>query len=138
MHPFKWTKARAVGVPEIDDEHRMIFRVADELNQAVLTDAPQSQVLEILSRLIGLADAHFKHEETLMRAYRYSSIEWHRQQHETVRKRLRQFVPRMEAGDHEAGLLLTEFLAGWLKDHLSLADRMMGAYLRNHRRFEAA
>jgi len=138
MHPFKWTKARAVWVPEIDDEHRMIFRTADELNQAVLTDAPQSQVLEILHRLIGLADAHFTHEETLMRSYRYSSSEWHLQQHETVRKRLRQFVPRIEAGDHEAALLLLEFLAGWLKDHLSLADRMLGAYVLNRRRFQAA
>jgi hemerythrin len=138
MRLFKRTKATPVFVQEFDEEHRDICRATDELHEAILGNAPQAQVLEILHRLIGLADAHFSHEETLMRTYHYSTLEWHRQQHETVRKRLRRFVPLMEAGDREAAMLLVEFLAGWIKDHTSLADRMMGAYLRNQKRFQAA
>jgi hemerythrin-like metal-binding protein len=138
MRLFKPTKAVSVYVPEIDQEHRNICRANDELQQAIATQAPQAQVLEALHRLIGASDAHFAHEEALMRTYHYSPFEWHRQQHETVRKRLRQFVPRIEAGECEAAGLLTEFLNGWIKDHTGLADRMMGAYIRNQRRFLAA
>jgi hemerythrin len=138
MRLFRWSKAHAVFVPEIDDEHRAIFRIADELQQAVDSEAPQFQVLEILHRLIAQAEDHFTHEESLMRSLRYPAFEWHRQQHETVRKRARKFVPQIEAGDPEAATLLIGFLSQWLKEHTGLADRMMGAYVRNQNRLHHA
>jgi len=55
-----------------------------------------------------------------------------------VRKRMKEFVPLIEAGDLEAGKSLTEFLGHWLKDHTGLTDRMMGAFLRNQQRARVA
>jgi hemerythrin len=69
-----------------------------------------------------------------MRGTRYLAFDWHRQQHETARKRLRQFAPLIEQGDGEAGHRLIEFLTHWLEDHTTVTDRMMGAYLRNQER----
>src|ERR1017187_6028407 len=81
---------------------------------------------------------HLLHEEGLMRSTRYDAYDWHRQQHDTLRKRLRQFVPLIEDGDRQAALTLIEFLSKWLKDHTALADRMLGAHLRNQDRQHAA
>jgi hemerythrin len=134
MRLFKWTKSHAVFVPEIDNEHRAIFQVAGELHQALRNEAPLFQVQEILHRLIACTEDHFAHEEQLMQNERYLSFDWHKQQHETVRKRMRQFVPLIEAGDAKAGTALIEFLSRWLQDHTSLTDRMMGAFLRNQQR----
>lgn len=134
MRLFKWSKANAVFLPEIDDEHRAMYQVAGEFQQALVNGAPLFQVQEILHRMVACVEDHFAHEERLMRAGRYPTFEWHRQQHETVRKRMRQFVPLIEAGDAEAGASLTEFLSNWLRDHTGLTDRMMGAYLRNQQR----
>jgi len=138
MRIFRWTKAMAIFVPELDDEHRTIFRLAGELQQAILEGAALVQVEEILHRLIAQAEDHFAHEERLMRSFHYPIFEWHRLQHETVRKRLKHFVPLIEAGDQDAPTLLIEFLRQWLTNHLGLADRMMGAYLRNQQRLHAA
>jgi hypothetical protein len=44
----------------------------------------------------------------------------------------------MEKGDSAAAGELLEFLAGWLRDHMGVADRMMGAHLRNHQRFNTS
>jgi hemerythrin-like metal-binding protein len=77
---------------------------------------------------------HFSSEERKMRAARYPSYDWHKQQHNAVRKRIKLYGPRIEAGDLEAAKALLEFFTGWLKDHTALTDRMMGAYLRNHER----
>jgi hypothetical protein len=38
----------------------------------------------------------------------------------------------MAEGDAAAGLALVEYLTSWLRDHTRLADRMMGAALRNY------
>jgi hemerythrin-like metal-binding protein len=134
MRFSKWTKANAVFVPEIDDEHRIIYRAAGELHEALENGAPLFQVQEILHRLIACVEDHFAHEERLMKNERYPTFDWHRRQHETVRKRMRQFVPLIEAGDAGAGASLIEFLSNWLRDHTGLTDRMMGAFLRNQQR----
>jgi hemerythrin len=138
MQLFKRIKVFPVYFPEIDQEHRTISQAADKLHQAILANVPRSEVLEMLRNVMGLAEDHFAHEEKLMRAYHYPMFEWHSAQHETVRKRVRQFISGIEADEPESALLLMEFLAGWMKDHTGLADRMMSAYVRNRRRIAAA
>jgi hemerythrin len=134
MRPFKWSKSNAVFIPEIDAEHKAIFRMGEELQQAIDAGTEIADLGPRLDALIEHAEAHFEHEERLMRDSLCPSLEWHKGQHNTARKRLRQFVPQVRQGDREALDLLMEFLAGWLRDHTSLTDRMMGAHVRNHQR----
>lgn len=134
MRLFKWSKSNEVFVPDVDHEHRAVFQAAAELQRALRCNRPLFQIQEILHRLIACTEDHFAHEEQLMRSSRYLSFEWHKQQHDTVRKRMRQYAPLIEAGDAEAGNALVEFLSHWLNDHTAVADRMMGAFLRNQRR----
>jgi hemerythrin-like metal-binding protein len=137
MPLFKWTKAHAVFINEIDAQHRNLIRMADELHRAILAGAETSRTLELLKALIASAEDHFTYEERLMRSSQYSAYDWHRQQHDTVRKRINQFVPRIESGEAEAAMLLLEFLSDWLKEHINLTDRMMAAHLRNYYRLQA-
>ena len=65
-------------------------------------------------------------------------LPWHKSQHDAVRKRAKAVVTRMEKGDSAAAGELLEFLSVWLRDHMSVADRMMGAYLRNYLRFNTS
>lgn len=134
MRAFRWSKSNEVFVRELDDEHQVVFHAMGELQTALHTGASRSHVTDILHRLTACLEEHFAHEEKLMRNARYLSFEWHRQQHNTVRKRLRQFAPVIEEGDRDAGHQLVEFLSRWLEDHTAVSDRMMGAYLRNQER----
>jgi len=138
MRLFKWNKSNAVFVPSIDHEHREVFSAVAELQQALGGGAPAFQVQEILHRLIACTEDHFAHEERLMRSGHYVSFEWHKQQHDTVRKRMKEYVPLIEKGDGAAGTALIGFLTHWLHDHTALTDRMLGAFLRNHERAQVA
>jgi hypothetical protein len=69
-----------------------------------------------------------------MQSTAYPSFAWHKQQHETARRRLKLFVPLIQGGETEAIELFFEFLSGWLEDHTTVTDRMMGAYVRNYER----
>jgi hemerythrin len=137
MQRFKWSRANSVFFPEVDAEHRNLFHLANELESAVLAKADAAQVLETLRTLFVAMEEHFSHEERQMRATHYRSYAWHKQQHDTLRKRMKQFVPSIEGGDGEAAILLLEILAGWLKDHTALTDRMLAAHLRNYERQSA-
>jgi hemerythrin len=138
MPLFKWGKGNDCFLPLIDDEHRAIYHEADELQRSVAAGAPDFAVLEILHRLIATTEDHLLHEEGLMRETRYEAAAWHTGQHETLRKRLREFVPQIEDGDRDAAGTLIGFLSKWLKDHTALADRMLSSHLRNRERASAA
>jgi len=134
MALFHWTKQYAVYVPEIDAEHRAIFTLGAELERAAAARAPKGRVREMLRALVAHAEDHFTHEERLMRDARYEAFEWHKKQHDGVRRRLKEYGKRIEADDREAPAELLQYLSHWLHDHTSLTDRMMGARLRNFNR----
>jgi hemerythrin len=138
MLSFKWSKAHAVYLPEIDAEHRNIFRMAEELQKAITAGADSERVLTHLRGVLAATEVHFNREERLMRSVEYPLYTWHKQQHDTVRKRGREFLRRVEAGEAGAIGIVMEFLAGWLRDHTSLTDRMLGAYVRNYERLQGA
>lgn len=134
MRPFKWSKANSVFIPEIDAEHKAIYRMAEELRQAIEAGTALAEMEPRLETLMEHAEAHFEHEERLMRNSGCPSLEWHKKQHNTLRKRLRQFVPQIHQGERQALELLLEFLNGWLRNHTGLTDRIMSAHVRNHQR----
>ena len=137
MRVFKWSKMHAVFIPEIDAEHKNIFRLAEELDRAVAGGAPAERAQAILRELISSGENHFAHEERLMRATHYAGAAWHKRQHDTVRKRVKEFAPRVEGGEKQAALLLLDFLSVWLRDHIRQADCMMAAHVRNFERAHA-
>jgi hemerythrin-like metal-binding protein len=134
MRPFKWSRKNEMFVPELDEEHRNLFRLADELHVAITTGVPAERARTTLEALLAEMEEHFQHEERLMRAAAYASYEWHKQQHDTLRKRARQFTARFEAGEDDSAGMLLEFMRMWLNEHTAVADRMLGASLRNYER----
>jgi hemerythrin-like metal-binding protein len=134
MRLSHWTTQNDVFVPALDDQHKTIFQLTAELQQALQKHAPRLQLQEIVHRLISCAESQFGHEEELMRDASYVALSWHKGQHDTARKRLRKLVLLAEACDAEAGKGLMELLTRWLDGHTAVTDRMMAAHLRNHQR----
>jgi hemerythrin len=138
MSFLKWSKEHSVFLPEIDAEHRGLFRIGAELHKTILAGGKPAQVKPVLLNLLEAADEHFRHEERLMRVVHYSAFDWHKRQHDTCRKQVKRALKRLEAGDKEACAELIEFLNHWLPDHMAVTDRMMGAFIRNYLRFNTA
>jgi hemerythrin len=138
MQHIKWTKAHAVYLPQVDAEHRNLFRMAEELHQAVRTGTEAARVLELTTTFIAAFEEHFAHEERMMKAAACPDFAWHKSQHDTIRKRLKAFVEAIGAGEQGAQMEFIEFLNRWFRDHTSLTDRMMAAHLRNYERLHSA
>jgi hemerythrin-like metal-binding protein len=138
MSLFKWSKAHSVYLPEIDAEHRAIFQLGDELHKAVLAGADSAVLQPILVNLRETTEQHFRHEERLMRAIHYTAFDWHKRQHDAVRKRAKAAARRVAGGDSAAAGELVEFLSEWQRGHMAVADRMMSARLRNYLRFNTS
>jgi len=136
--PFEWTDDHEIFLPEIDAEHRNLYRLGAELTQALAAGARMPKLKEMVRAAAVAVEDHFVHEERLMQEARYMSLSWHRSQHDAARKRVVAFGGRIEAGDKEAIRELLTYMAAWMQDHVAVADRMMGASLRNRNRFKTA
>ena len=134
MPPLVWSTSHAVFVAEIDDEHKEIFEAISQIQEALTSHSPVLEIHKLAERLMSCLVEHFAHEERLMRAARYGSMRWHQRSHRAARTRVGQFVARLQQGDTTAGRELVEYLTYWLPDHACVADRMMGAALRNQQR----
>lgn len=134
MRTLKWSISHAVFVNEIDDEHKEIFDALSAFQNAAASGAELPELRGALQRLTSRIVEHFAHEERLMRAARYESLRWHKARHSGAIRRVEGFAARIEGGELSAGADLAEYLTSWLHDHTRVADRMMGAALRNHER----
>ena len=134
MERLEWSTSHAVFVPAMDEEHYDIFESLSMLRTALATDSKPSGPARAAQDLATRMEDHFAHEERIMHAARYESFDWHKKKHDAARKRVAQFVTRMNQGEPGAGPALLDYLTAWLNDHTRLADMMLGAFLRNHRR----
>jgi hemerythrin len=134
MSLFRWTGEHDVFLPEVDAEHRALFLAGDHLHRALLAAAPPDVLKQRLHSLLQLVETHFQHEERMMRESEFASYEWHRKQHNTVRNKMKMLNRDDRAGVESA----LAFIAGWLRDHTAVADRIMASHVRNWSRRKAA
>ena len=134
MSCLQWNTSHAVFVTGIDDEHKEIFQAVGHVQEVLSRGCGLLEIQKATQRLTSSIVGHFAHEERLMNAARYGSLRWHKQAHNAARRRVGQFVIRIEQGDSAAGVELVDYLTSWLNDHTQVADRMMGAFLRNQQR----
>jgi hemerythrin-like metal-binding protein len=134
MRTLKWSISHEVFVREIDDEHKEIFEALAAFQKLSNGGGEASEVRKATERLVTRMTDHFAHEERLMRAARYEAEKWHRKMHLAAKWRVEAFADRLMEGHAEAAGELVEYLTEWLSNHTRVADRMMGAALRNHDR----
>jgi hemerythrin len=134
MSALEWTPDHSIFVPVLDDEHKGMFEAMEGLRQLMVNGRLTAGGLKAMKEVVARATSHLTHEERLMRSSHYSAYDWHKRQHDTMRKRVTGFAGRAEQGDAAAATELLDFLKDWLRDHTGLHDRMMGAYLRNFSR----
>src|SRR5215471_10596087 len=89
MAGFKWSSAHLVYWPDIDSEHRALFRLGERLQKGMSNGTDLATLRPALLNLIATAEAHFVHEERTMKAAQYPAFGWHKKQHDAVRSRMR-------------------------------------------------
>lgn len=128
--PLEWTQDLSVGVEEIDDQHRELFRRAAKLIEG-LRRGEAEEIGGLVGYLHEYAISHFGAEEALMREARYRGYAAHKAEHDGFISELIAFAEELEEKGAGAflGLKLNRWLVEWLKDHVSGTDAELGKFL---------
>lgn len=123
MSIIAWTEDLSVGIDNLDDHHKRLIDLVNQLGLAVQAGDARQVTGEVLGELIRYVFYHFGEEERLMEAGGYDDLRAHRQSHRIMAdhvRKLEQAYDRDPAG--VAAGELQEFLADWLVHHIRSED----------------
>jgi len=130
--PFvEWEPSMATGIERIDGQHQELFRILNDLFEALASGRGESVIDDILDRMIVYAAEHFVEEEAEMAARGYPELAAHQAAHAEWLEATRRFRFRRQVGAL-IGLPVDTltFLRDWLARHISETDGRFVVYAR--------
>ncbi|MBE7436832.1 MAG: bacteriohemerythrin [Spirochaetales bacterium] len=129
---FAWDDKYSVGIRGIDDQHKKLFDIINDLNWAKCNSIGRSFISDILNRLVVYTIAHFSVEEELMLRYNYSQYRRHKTAHENFKEKIGLFIVDYNRGKTEITDEILEYLIKWLQAHTTGEDKKMSQELPIH------
>jgi hemerythrin len=126
---ISWTDKLSVTVGSIDQQHKQLVQMVNELNAAIGEGKADAVIGDILKRLINYTASHFAHEENLMRSHSYPGYDKHHKEHETLVAKVLDLQKKFESGQARMNIEVMMFLKNWLTNHIQVSDKALGAYL---------
>lgn len=119
---ISWTPEMSVGVAQLDDDHRIIVALINQL--AAAHDLNDAEIIEsVLDRLTLYVDEHFRREEEYMESVGFPGLPAHRHLHHALTEKVEQIRLDFFLGNNDAvGEKTLEFLKEWLSQHILVED----------------
>lgn len=128
-HYVEWKQDYSVGIDSIDDQHKRLLNLINQLQTAVDYSTGDQFEREALDELVDYTKTHFSYEEGLMRDNDYPDYEPHKAQHEKMFKKVQEVLAEYEQ-DHDTAMSnAAEYLKSWLINHINGTDKEYSSYL---------
>jgi len=120
---IQWLEEYSLGIKEIDDQHKILFDIIDELYQSILAMQSQDVLPSIIAKLVGYAEYHFATEEKYFKEFHYEGTEEHIAQHQSFIKEVNNFKEKLNDRIDNLDIEIVDFLENWIVGHLGDEDR---------------
>ena len=122
MTLLAWKEEYALGIADVDFEHRQMIDVINELHDGLRKRPDADEVAELLNEISVLIGAHFALEERTMRMMRYSEYTAHKADHERLLEEILDIAEGFTADPGAEMDVLAERLSAWFTDHFRTFD----------------
>lgn len=129
----EWSDELALGIPEIDGQHKELLKIINELWTAIVANRNEEVLDGVLRELESYTRAHFTAEEVLMRVEKYPPFENHKQLHQAFVDKLANTRNQVSKGK-QIELDLLHYLTDWLVKHILCADRDYATFVNQQKR----
>ena len=127
MSLMTWTKAMSVGLPELDEDHRVLIRIINQLAESAKNEDPASVLRQSLFSLLRYAEFHFAREEKVLSTCDFPGMSHHKGEHRAFTAHMKSLA---ESLDQDAlppaevvGEELLTYLKDWLNHHILIEDK---------------
>lgn len=128
MYEFK--EEFLTGIEQIDNEHRKLFEIADELYElkhAEFIPDKYDNIREILGQLKDYTLIHFEHEEEYMKSINYKRMFTQKSQHDALKEMIGEWdLDAIDENQDEAIEEMLQVVTDWLVNHILNQDKLIG------------
>jgi hemerythrin len=126
-----WDKKYALGVEIIDNQHKRLFALTNELYEKCRLgeSAVHDQFIKTLHSMVDYVVMHFSTEEKIMVQIQYPRIAEQKEQHGGFTRKILEESQKFESGKHGVPLDLVHFLRDWIISHIAVFDKVLADYI---------
>ena len=117
------------GIELIDNQHRKIFKLADDAYQLQKDENmlfKHDEIMNIVKGLQEYTEYHFSEEETYMESIQYEGLGFQKEQHRKFieeLERLHEETDQVSLGNQDEVILeILSYLVNWLQEHIEQYD----------------
>ncbi len=127
-----WTPQYTVNNPVMDEHHQTIFKMVNQLHEAIFAKKAKESLGVIISSLMDYTERHFAEEERIMQQHNYPGYLQHKAAHEHLSAQAQEFKLKYMAGDNTISSELFYFLVSdLLVKHILNMDKKYAPFLKN-------
>lgn len=123
MELIKWSEDLSVGVRELDDEHKKLISLLNQLYTGMKNKEVNGVLKPILDDLVKYTVSHFAHEERFFKQYNYPKAIEHIKEHENFKKEVGVFMNEFQTGKLTLSGHMLTFLSDWVTNHIKKQDK---------------
>jgi hemerythrin len=121
MGMIAWLPEYEIGIQEIDEQHKRLVEIINELYQAIVHEHSDTMA-DIIRNVVEYTKVHFAIEESLLRIFEYSDYEAHKAEHDRFVAKIQALEQRFAHAVGEVELDLFYLLRDWLIRHIQETD----------------
>ena len=129
MSLLQWKQEYSVGIDSMDDEHREMMELINDIHAKLQTDPDAEQIDDCLGAVYNTISGHFALEEKMMREHQYSEYLAHKEDHEDLLDQIRDLMDEYHADPDSGATRLAEGLSNWFAGHFSTFDARLHGQL---------
>ena len=129
MALITWTDALSVNIKEINEQHKKLISMINELHSAMGSGKGKDAMGTILGNLVEYTKTHFAYEEGLMQKHNYPGYLNHKSLHDALTKKAVDLHTSFKEGKTLVTVEVMNFLKDWLSNHIQDTDKKYGPYL---------
>ena len=132
MDLIAWNDSMSVGMARVDDQHKKLIAMINELHSAMLEAKGTGVMGRLFEDLAEYTATHFRTEEDLMDSYGYpaADTEYHKREHAMLVDQVGKLKARFAAGELALSLEVMNFLRDWLTGHIMDTDAKLRPFFK--------
>ncbi|MGO9378291.1 MAG: bacteriohemerythrin [Dissulfurispiraceae bacterium] len=127
---IEWNNALSVEIKELDDQHKRLLDLINQLNEAMKVGKGKDVMGKVLASLIDYTKYHFAAEEKLMLAHSYPSYVIHKKAHDDLTSQAMDLQKKFNAGNAIITIEVMNFLKDWVSKHIMSTDKQYTSFFR--------
>jgi len=120
-----WSNKFASGIKLIDDQHKGLVDLVNEMFKHVTGNAVQERNYFniVIQEAVNYVKVHFATEEKMMIATKFPEYQEHKKEHESFIIAVVENIKDYESGKRHTLSSFTRFLKDWILSHVALIDK---------------